>query len=203
MFVWSREKYDEVAELFATDRSDYEIARTAGIPRSTVQKWRSQAPSRRRNCAADAEHWRPSHREAYAYVLGLYLGDGCITARPGKTIFLVLTLDAVYPALIDEAATALSSGLEPPNVCRYDHGTYVVLQVAGAFLLTAFPQHGKGPKHTRTIELTDWQRDITYAHPAALVRGLIHSDGCRTVNRFKTKLPGGRVREYAYPRYFF
>ena len=35
------------------------------------------------------------------------------------------------------------------------------------------------------------------------VRGLIHSDGCRSVNRFKTKLPSGRVAEYAYPRWFF
>ena len=35
------------------------------------------------------------------------------------------------------------------------------------------------------------------------MRGLIHSDGCRTVNRFKTRLPSGRVAEYAYPRYFF
>ncbi len=34
-------------------------------------------------------------------------------------------------------------------------------------------------------------------------RGLIESDGCRTVNRFKTKLPSGRIAEYAYPRYFF
>ena len=35
------------------------------------------------------------------------------------------------------------------------------------------------------------------------MRGLIHSDGCRTGNRFKTRLPSGRVAEYAYPRYFF
>jgi len=33
--------------------------------------------------------------------------------------------------------------------------------------------------------------------------GLIHSDGCRTINRFKTKLPSGRVASYEYPRYFF
>ena len=32
---------------------------------------------------------------------------------------------------------------------------------------------------------------------------LIHSDGCRTTNRFKVKLPSGRVGEYEYPRYFF
>ena len=39
--------------------------------------------------------------------------------------------------------------------------------------------------------------------PREFLRGLIHSDGCRTVNRFTTTLPSGRVKEYAYPRYFF
>jgi hypothetical protein len=67
----------------------------------------------------------------------------------------------------------------------------------------AFPQHGPGRKHLRKIELTDWQRAITHEHPKALIRGLIHSDGCRCVNRFETKLPSGRIAEYAYPRYFF
>src|SRR5256885_9196819 len=43
----------------------------------------------------------------------------------------------------------------------------------------------------------------THRHPGALVRGLIHSDGCRTENRFKTKLPSGRIAEYHYTRYFF
>ena len=40
-------------------------------------------------------------------------------------------------------------------------------------------------------------------HPKALIRGLIHSDGSRVINRFKTLLPSGRVAEYAYVRYFF
>jgi hypothetical protein len=40
-----------------------------------------------------------------------------------------------------------------------------------------------------------------HAHPAALIRGLTHSDGYRFVNRFKTKLPSGRVNSYI--RYFF
>jgi hypothetical protein len=39
--------------------------------------------------------------------------------------------------------------------------------------------------------------------PQEFLRGLLHSDGCRTVNRFTTKLPSGRVAEYAYPRWFF
>ena len=48
-----------------------------------------------------------------------------------------------------------------------------------------------------------WQRAIVDRRPEPFLRGLIHSDGCRTINRFKTKLPSGRVAKYAYPRYFF
>ena len=48
-----------------------------------------------------------------------------------------------------------------------------------------------------------WQREIVDRHPQEFLRGLLHSDGCRTINRFKTKLPSGRVAEYAYPRWFF
>jgi len=44
---------------------------------------------------------------------------------------------------------------------------------------------------------------ILDADPRPFLRGLIHSDGCRVVNRFTTTLPSGRVAEYAYPRYFF
>jgi hypothetical protein len=67
----------------------------------------------------------------------------------------------------------------------------------------AFPQHGPGRKHERVIELADWQRELTTRHPKALLRGLIHSDGCRCVNRFTTRLPQGGDREYSYVRYFF
>lgn len=34
------------------------------------------------------------------------------------------------------------------------------------------------------------------------LRGLLHSDGSRSLNRFRVKLASG-PREYAYPRYFF
>jgi hypothetical protein len=66
-----------------------------------------------------------------------------------------------------------------------------------------FPQHGSGPKHTRAIALAPWQRALVDAYPAEFVRGLIHSDGCRVINRFTIDLPSSGPREYAYPRYFF
>jgi hypothetical protein len=57
-----------------------------------------------------------------------------------------------------------------------------------------FPQHGPGKKHSRRIVLAPWQSQIARAHPDRLLRGLIHSDGCRVVNR---------VGRRAYPRYLF
>jgi hypothetical protein len=69
--------------------------------------------------------------------------------------------------------------------------------------LELFPQYGPGRKHERRIVLAAWQQRIVDGHLELFLRGLVHSDGCRTVNRFKTTLPSGRVAEYAYPRYFF
>lgn len=59
-------------------------------------------------------------------------------------------------------------------------------------------QHGPGVKHERRIALLDWQQRIVDAHPDQLVRGLIHSDGCRVINRIRHPR-----KTYAYPRYEF
>ena len=64
--------------------------------------------------------------------------------------------------------------------------------------LCLFPQHGVGPKHKRPISLADWQVRLVHSHPEELVKGLIHSDGCRAINRIRI-----RGRTYEYPRYFF
>jgi len=61
-----------------------------------------------------------------------------------------------------------------------------------------FPQHGPGPKHGRRIELEPWQRRIVERHPGRLLRGLIHSDGCRVLNTIRHP-----KRTYVYTRYFF
>ena len=66
---------------------------------------------------------------------------------------------------------------------------YVPRDVQLAGLVRAFPQHGPGRKHKRPIVLEAWQQAIVEAHPWQFLRGLLHSDGCRTINRFKTKLP--------------
>lgn len=87
--------------------------------------------------------------------------------------------------------------------CPKGRSRAIVLQASSPFWPLVFPQHGPGRKHTRPIKLEPWQREITHRFPQRFLRGLIHSDGCRCINRFSVPLPSGRVGRYAYPRYFF
>jgi hypothetical protein len=136
--------------------------------------------------------------------LGLYLGDGHIV-RQGTSSRICITLDALYDGVVREAAGALAAVFSESRVARYRASTTrtVDLTLSDASLPYAFPQCGPGKKHERSIRLVDWQLDLTRAHPEALIRGLIHSDGCRSLNRFSTTLPSGRRATYEYPRYFF
>lgn len=134
----------------------------------------------------------------------MYLGDGHVSPT-ARTFQLRVTLDASYPGIIDECATAMRAVLPGVNVrVRLRAGWDVrVVDSASVSWPLLFPQHGPGRKHDRRITLEPWQQAIVDQHPEAFLRGLIHSDGCRSINRFSTTLPSGRVRTYAYPRYFF
>jgi hypothetical protein len=151
-----------------------------------------------------APGWCPPRPETYAYLLGIYLGDGCLTYRPPHS-FLQVALDSLYPAIIEEVAAAIADLVPGISVRIYPDRVQrrTTVQASYAYWPEVFPQHGPGRKHTRPIVLRDWQHGWVRRAPGQFLRGLIHSDGCRTVNRFKTKLPSGRVAEYAYPRYFF
>lgn len=118
---------------------------------------------------------------------------------------LRICLGTEYPGIIDDccAALVLSMPLCRPRLAPLAGIQAVHVQVNGKLWLHAFPQHGPGRKHERKIALEDWQQQIVDRYPDEFVRGLIHSDGCRTTNRFRTALPSGRVAEYAYVRYFF
>lgn len=148
--------------------------------------------------------WEPAHKRSYAYLFGLYLGDGCLSVTRGR-VLLRIALDLRYQRVIDDCWTAmvLTMPRHRPGFVRSPISECVHVQACGKLWLHAFPQHGPGRKHERPIVLEAWQQEIVARHPGEFVRGLIHSDGCRTINRFRTTLPSGRVAEYAYPRYFF
>jgi hypothetical protein len=113
--------------------------------------------------------------------------------------------DRKYNDIIEEVIAAMESTFPDRRAIRIEAsvGLSDVISIITPAIGRAFPQHGPGRKHLRPIVLADWQLKLTRAHPESLIRGLIHSDGCRVLNRFKTKLPRGRVADYSYVRYFF
>jgi hypothetical protein len=90
----------EALELAATGLHASGIAAQLGIPRSTVRDWLEVGiPHTRRSqegypCRTRHEFVRlpPSH----VYLLGLYLGDGCISSRARGVYRLRIVLDTKY-----------------------------------------------------------------------------------------------------------
>jgi hypothetical protein len=159
----------------------------------------------RRDSAHRAAIWALADAPTYAYLLGCYLGDGHLLYKPPHSWTLRISCDPAYPVIEQEIASAMSVNFPDtrPRSYRPASGRVDVLSVSHPAVGRAFPQHGPGRKHLRQIGLADWQYAVTREHPGQLIRGLIHSDGCRVINRFRTKLPSGRIAEYSYVRYFF
>ena len=141
---------------------------------------------------------------SYSHLLGLYLGDGHLQAT-GRGHQLRFHFDSKYPGIVDDAETSVVLVSLTRRVNRRIRPGWNVSIIDKSWVgwPPLLPQAGPGPKHERPIVLEPWQQEIVDREPHAFLRGLIESDGCRVVNRFKTKLPSGRVAEYAYPRYFF
>lgn len=206
MFVhrrYAQEQREETLRLVRAGIADREIARRTGVARSTVRNWRLNGiPARYGRLDPLPAGWRPSNTQSYAYLLGLYLGDGHI-GRHGRSTGIDIYLDLAHPGIVQEATEALGKVFSTAVHSWVRPGTNCVrLTSYGPHWPRAFPQHGPGPKHLRKIELVDWQQAIVEEYPREFLRGLIHSDGCRCVNEFTVQLKNGPKR-YRYVRYFF
>ncbi|QKW05923.1 transcriptional regulator [Streptomyces sp. NA04227] len=182
------------------------VSRQTGISRSTLRAWMSDSSIRLRN-ALPCPRCRtspglPDDGAAYTYLLGLYLGDGHISEhRRGVTALRVICGNA-WPGLIERCAAAIRAVRPDNRVCLVRRDGCVAVTSYSKHWPCLFPQHGPGKKHDREIRLEQWQRALVAAHPWELVRGLVHSDGCRITNWTEREVGGVRKR-YEYPRYFF
>ncbi|GAA2077216.1 hypothetical protein GCM10009801_33170 [Streptomyces albiaxialis] len=191
--------------LIAQGRSLNSVSREMGISRWSLKSWQQRlhpAPSRGAPC------WRcagppglPQDTAAYSYLLGLYLGDGCIS-RLARTYFLRIACADAWPGLIVECERAVKAVCPENSVFRIQRQGCVNVTAYHSHWPCLLPQHGPGRKHTRSIALEPWQRAIVGEHPWPFVRGLIHSDGCRITN-WTTRTVAGQRKRYEYPRYFF
>jgi hypothetical protein len=183
-----------------------EVSEQLHIPRGTVGWWRSEDRRARgetyespTDCPLCTD--RVFDETAYAYLLGLYLGDGHIVSKPGQH-HLSIFCNATQVGLIATAEEAMRRVMPLPCVSRRRKPGCVEVKSYTKHWCCMFPQHGPGKKHERTIALESWQQAIVGAHPWEFVRGLIHSDGCRVTN-WTIRVVDGERKRYEYPRYVF
>jgi hypothetical protein len=194
-------EFERVERLATPGLSDHETAARTGLPRVAVQHWRHRsAPPRIRNRFTGAEEWRVTDPAAYCYLLGVYLGDGSLR-RWGPSWILRISLDAAYPGIIADCCDAierLRPGRRPAPKPEHDGKKWIHVESTWRAWPDVLPQRGPGRRHRLKVELADWQQDLVDAAPGAFLRGLIHADGWRGVNRVHV-----RGKDYEYPRYQF
>jgi hypothetical protein len=198
----SQAERDEVHRLIASGVNDCEIARLTGIPRGTVRDWRSGKVPRERVptlCPACAGTPEQLPAESYAYLLGAYLGGGHIVHTRRGVYHLRVACDLMHINIAWWIALAIED-VRGRRAALRPHPTWSMIDVSSHWKHwpCVFPQHGPGRKHERHIALVDWQQRIVDAHPEQLVRGLIHSDGSRYINRIRHP-----HKTYEYLRYEF
>jgi hypothetical protein len=181
-------------ELARSGSNATEIARQLAIPRRTVADWLRGSTPQTADPDACCKHDPCDLPRDYVYLLGMYLGDGCISNHHRGVYKLRIFLDVKYRGIVASTAAGMrlvkggSSGVvaRPRNSVevysfwkRWPH---------------VFAQHGSGKKHKRQIALADWQEELVDRWPEQLLRGLIHSDGCRFQNS---------GTNWSWPRYAF
>jgi Helix-turn-helix domain of resolvase len=210
-----------VFELRDQGCSKSEIARQTGVSRSQVRGWLAvgidavlQSPLRARATASGGEDGalcRASrfpfvtgvNERAYAYLLGQYLGDGMLSLGPRAVFRLRISMCDAYPGIMAEGVAAIRAVMPANRVCAIPRIGCTEIVSYSKHWICLFPQHGAGRKHLRPIVLQPWQQRIALdEHPRQLLRGLIHSDGCRIINWVMGRDKDG-LKRYTYPRYLF
>jgi hypothetical protein len=203
---------DRARDLSRQGLIDREVALIVGVPIRTIRKWRTgqrraqehgSAKAACPRCNEEATLLEPAAE--YAYLLGLYLGDGHIVLAGdrSKAVWrLSIWCADDWPGLMQECVRALRAVRPANRVSLTPKQGCTEVSSYSRHWPCLFPQHGPGKKHLRKIELAGWQRAIVNQHPGEFARGLFHSDGYRGINRVRRSWDG-RNRWYEYPRYLF
>jgi hypothetical protein len=205
--VYDTETRRYALTLLASGQSQNAVSKRTGISRAALRaRLRDPEPRTRTThdtcfrCAGRVPGLNLS--PDYAYLLGLYLGDGCLS-RAGRDVWALRVFCAdAWPGLLAECRSTMERVVPGNRVCLVTQQGCKSVQVHWKHWPCLFPQHGPGRKHHRRIVLEPWQDDLVATHPQPLLRGLFHSDGCRITN-WTTRTVAGKPKRYEYPRYLF
>jgi hypothetical protein len=136
------------------------VARLLGLPLGTVRDWHAGKLPKHSRETEPGTGYRPSlcsacgqeeHRfdelgSEYVHLLGLYLGDGCISKHPRGVHRLRIFLDMKYPGIVDECVASLRAVVPGNQV-------HALLTPSNCYSVSAysrswpclFPQHGPAP----------------------------------------------------------
>ena len=185
------ETYLEAKKLYSNGYNKVQISKKLNIPRGTINDWLLERTDLKKTSLLefDPKNYIISNnlQYEYSYILGLYLGDGYI-CKTSRTYKLRIGLDIKYNNINNLINNKLQILFPKNKVYKLkiknkikSKFTMIELSVHSNLLPFLFPQIGKGKKHDRSIELTQWQFEIL--DTKWFVMGLFHSDGCYYFNK--------------------
>ena len=131
-------------ELARSGSNATEVARQLAIPRRTVADWLRGSTPQTADPDAGCKHEPGDLPPDYVYLLGMYLGDGCISKHHRGVHKLRIFLDVKYPGIIASTAAGMrlvkggSSGVVArPRNCVEVYSFWKCWP-------HLFPQHGPG-----------------------------------------------------------
>lgn len=192
---------ENVLSEYEKNKNISHISKIFDIPRATIKYWinsnilnsiKIREDIDRESIGSVYEHISLNKKD-YSFILGLYLGDGCITenGRNNSSYKLRIAQDNKYPNVISIIQNSLSNFFGKDSKLINGKGcTHITIY--DKYLPIYFPQHGKGFKHDRKIKLNDFQsKNID---DVELLRGLWLSDGSFYI---------AKHGKYEYERYNF
>lgn len=123
------------------------------------------------------------------------VGDGGLTRQRKDVFVLAIACSDAWPGLISAAKDAVRRVMPQSAVFTRQPSGMTEVKSTSKHWPGLFPQHGPGLKHTRKIELANWQQVVVGCYPGDFARGLFHSDGYRGMNRVHRVRADGEHRD--------